>query len=548
MPKSISLNRLFLESWHPLFWIVAICSLIYFRSLFFGFVYFDDDKLILNNFNQLKDLKNLLLAFRTDMDWKSPGVYYRPFVTLSFMSDVLWNGSRPFGFHLSNILFHATSSCLLYKMFLILGHGSRRSFLFSLLFSLHPVLNHAVAFIPGRYDTLLGLITLISFLSFVLYLKKQKRHWLIIHFISYFAALFTKETAVIIPVIFAVYIFMFDNWRPYAKRTVFILSLWAIGLILFAIARNQVVRNIPIKFNSFAENAAGILSYIGKILIPFNLSVMPIPQNTNFIFGIASIIAFSLVFIIWRVKRPKYFMFGLTWFILFLAPTGIRVMDFPYLLEQRLYLPLMGFLLAFMESRIFEIKFISPLRIGFPAVMLILFFAISSNHINVFCTDMSFWHNAVKTSPDCCFAHMVLAQRHFARGNWKESEKEMLHAKHLDNNDPNICNDLGLLYYHQQMYSQAEKEFLFALAIDSLRPDTYLNLAKVQIKMDQLQNAELSLTRSLSCDPSSPEANNLLSFLYYASNRNELSLLHYQRAVSLGYPYDPKIVEMIKNK
>lgn len=55
-----------LKSWRPYFFLFALGFLIYSRTLFFDYTYFDDSTLILDKATVLADVKNVGQLFATD--------------------------------------------------------------------------------------------------------------------------------------------------------------------------------------------------------------------------------------------------------------------------------------------------------------------------------------------------------------------------------------------------------------------------------------------------------------------------------------------------
>ena len=67
--------------------IIAGCLpvLLYLQTLSFGFAYFDDDGLILNNLGFLSNAGNIGKAFLTDAFLRGFSSFYRPLQTVSYM-------------------------------------------------------------------------------------------------------------------------------------------------------------------------------------------------------------------------------------------------------------------------------------------------------------------------------------------------------------------------------------------------------------------------------------------------------------------------------
>src|SRR5256714_11417153 len=106
----------------------------------------------------------VLESFRHHLFLDSFSAHYRPVQNISYIFDYLiWN-TDPYGFHLSNVLWHVGSGILLYLLLARLLKGfigdSRRSFVSiaaffaALLWVVHPVHSAAVDYISGRADSL----------------------------------------------------------------------------------------------------------------------------------------------------------------------------------------------------------------------------------------------------------------------------------------------------------------------------------------------------------------------------------------------------------
>lgn len=92
---------------------------------------------------------------------KQARVFFRPIVLASYALDWRWTGGESWGFHLSNLLIHATNSFLLWL--LLRGWGVRvwAAWVAVVFFAVHPAQTETVAWISGRTDglCLLGLLS-----------------------------------------------------------------------------------------------------------------------------------------------------------------------------------------------------------------------------------------------------------------------------------------------------------------------------------------------------------------------------------------------------
>jgi len=75
--------------------VIIVPFLLYLSALRLGFVYFDDDILILGNFEKISHISNIGHAFRTDAFFASLSPYYRPLLNVSLMLDAAVGGKKP---------------------------------------------------------------------------------------------------------------------------------------------------------------------------------------------------------------------------------------------------------------------------------------------------------------------------------------------------------------------------------------------------------------------------------------------------------------------
>lgn len=110
--------------------------ILYLPTVFFGFSYFDDNVLILDNFDFLTNLSNFFQAFKEEV-FHIPNfsaAYYRPILTLSFMFDAQISGASPFFYHLTNVLYHTINSILVFIFLKKLKVSERIAFFFKFAF------------------------------------------------------------------------------------------------------------------------------------------------------------------------------------------------------------------------------------------------------------------------------------------------------------------------------------------------------------------------------------------------------------------------------
>ena len=225
------LNNFFASRKQQIFFLAVVITSLYFRSLSYQFIGFDEQSLLLEKKNFNKELSNIPKAFsqhvfQTEKYTESPGTtrFYRPLLTVSFILDAQFSGEKFSFFHFSNIFIHFTAVIGLLLVLLQLTNSPPLAFLFSLLFAVHPLLTQAIGWIPGRNDSLVSLFILWSFYfllktsspasSQLLSAKtlnereKERTRKIFLHIFFFALALFTKENALMFSLICAYYVML----------------------------------------------------------------------------------------------------------------------------------------------------------------------------------------------------------------------------------------------------------------------------------------------------------------------------------------------------
>ena len=525
------LNSFFLKGWHPYFWLGVICFFLYVKTIAFRLTYFDDNLLILDNYWFLRDFRNIFRCFRESVFLGGDDVFYRPLMLVSFMIDAHIGGVSQPVYHLTNILLHACATVVLFLLFMKLSCGRERAFFLSALFAVHPALTQAVAWIPGRNDTLFAVFCFSAFVFFMEFIETANlgRLWLFLLFFN--LALFTKETALMLIPAGYLYILMAAKNKLTPGRIYALVSGWLISLLLWFFLRSlsgvgvQKINAQDIR-TSLAEILPGIVQYIGKMVLPFNLSVYPIVRDTTLIYGCISIVLIAAALLLTPRERLKLSFFGLAWFFLFLLPPFL--LPDKMRLEHRLYVPIAGFLITLMEvdpSKIFVPK---KLLSVFGALVIALFAVITYIHSDNFTSRLVFWKSAVKNSPHSSSAHNGLALRYLEYGQKDLSEQELLKAIELVPGNVNAHINLGIAYTDKGTFKDAEREFNTA---NMLKPDMdvlYYNYGLLCFEEGRDKDAERCWKKTLQLNQNYVYAYRSLA-AYYFINGDAVGSVYYSQ-------------------
>jgi hypothetical protein len=320
----------------------AVACLVYLNS-FAGAFQFDDYNVILNN-----GAVHSWSAWSHDL---SHGI--RP--VLKFTFAVNWtSGLGLLGFHLLNLLTHATNTVFFYFI-------SRRitrdlpseapALCTALLFAVHPVQTEAVVYISGRSTSLMATFYLGSMLAYIRGSDAQGHFWS--HEVSpvlFIMGLLTKEIAIALPVVLLLWELAFGEQKRFAailKRQGIHWGLFAAALF-FLVAHPGYGPLLEYSFDirsmreTLLSQINGVFYLLSKLIVPYSLNIdpdLPVMSQWTVLLALKAGLLLSLICAgLMRLKRSPGFGFGILWFFIVLVPTNSLIPRLDLANERQLYL------------------------------------------------------------------------------------------------------------------------------------------------------------------------------------------------------------------
>jgi len=532
------------SQWISYILIILLGILTYGRTLTFGYVDYDDTFLIQRDQAFLRDLSNIPKAFTRDVFavkyYESSHAFYRPIMTLSLMIDTQIGTTNISVYRATNLLIHILCAIVLFHLMTNLGFSREIALIGSLIFTVHPVNAQAVAWVPGRNDSILALMCMLSLLFLVRFTDGYKIKDYLPHILFFLLALFTKEPAVFLIVLFILILFITHKW-PEKKNILLLISGWMVSMLLWFIMRRTAVSQSPVGVSDVIKsviiNLPGFIQYTGKIFIPLNLSVYPVRIDIPIIYGLISLAIILIIVITSKIKTRKgIILLGLMWYVVFLIPALISPEPGPQsiLLEHRLYLPFAGLIIGLMETRI--LKDLCTERLLRPLIIILLVMLISITYFrsSVYRDSLSFWKDAVRTSPTSPVAHINLGQQYFKLRDLDRAEEEAKKALSLDPETELAHNNLGIIYAVKRKFKEAEAEFRKELEINPDYEDALYNLGMIYYEQGEIEKAMKYWYRVLSINPYHIKTNKILALFYYKFGDIKRAKIHAQRLREQG--------------
>ncbi len=496
---------------------------LYGRTLFFDFTYLDERSLVLDRQAYLAQPSTLWKAFGDPYLKGSP--YYRPVITASFALDALWSGVKPFGYHLSNLLIHLAACLLVLAVLRGLCCGEGPSLLGALVFAVHPAAVEGATWIPGRNDMLFAVFALGAWLALIKEQERSSRIRRSLHLACFLGALFSKEAAVCLPLLFLAQLRLGGEgtrtvWRPWAWLG------WGCSVALFAAVRVGVMGatsgfladGVLTAFRRLPMLVAGL----GKLFVPLYYEVIATPSDVRLWTGfVAAAVILAAFAALGGGRRGRILLLALAAMLLPMA-ANLPGAD-KLVLESRLYPSVAG-------AALFLAEWLRPVRLARPAAVALAAAAVlalagrSFLYQGDFANVAVFTEAAVRQSPHSALAHL---QRglflEYARQDPAAGRAAYRRALEANPAEPMAHNNLGFSLMNAGQWAEAEGHFRSELALNPVNAKARYNLGVTLFALNRREEAQAEWLRLLRQEPDDLAAMAALVRSYSSAGRPELA-------------------------
>jgi len=561
--------------------IIAFCVpvLLYLQTLGFGFTYFDDDGIIIKNISFLSDLGNARKAFLTDAFVIKMSSFYRPLQTLSLMTDIkLAGGNHAWMYHLTNILILGLISCTLFLLLKRFFIPPTIALLGALIYCTHPLFVSTVAWIPARGDLLLLLFSLLPFLCLMDYLRNGKIKYLITHLVAFTVALYCKETAAFLPLIFIAYYFTFTTTKPFNKKYLLIILLYiACGIVWFWLRFNAVGDysnpNEVYGLAAILPNLRVIPEALAKVFLPFSFAPIPCFSLFNAIVGLGLIGIIIILFIRNNERTKKEKIFCLAWFLILMAPPMLYKHPYIDYMDHRFFLPMIGiliFVLFLIPKTWIEKGKVNSYWL--PLALIVLLSSFTFIKSRDYSDPITFYNSAISHNPNSAIAYYnrgyVKSNKSDYQGACEDFSKAIaispkfieaynnrgLAESSLGDNKAAIddytkaiviCPTYDMAYYNRGCekntmgdFSEAIADFDKALGLRPAYAEAYNNKGVSLYSMHNFQDAVTCFDKALAIRPDYAEAYNNKGLVKASLGDNKGAAEDYTKAIEMNPAYD----------
>jgi tetratricopeptide (TPR) repeat protein len=456
----------------------------------------------------------------------------------------LWD-KNPLGFHLVNVLLHAVSSLVLWRVLARLKvHGA---WLAAALFALHPVNVESVAWITERKNTLAMFFFSLTLLWHFTFEDTGRRGWYAAALTAFALALLSKTSVVPLPLV----LLAADGWRrgrlewkDLWRTAPYLVMAAVLALVTVWFQYNREIRTDIVRQDSFAGRLAGagwaVWFYLFKALVPLDLQFV-YPRwsidPSRVLSYVPGVLVIGAPLLCWRVRgtsRGRALLFGWVCFIAMLLPIlgflNIYFMRFSLVADHWQYFSILAplaLVAAIVDGR-------PPgIRLVISGVLLAGLGVLTWRQASIYRNPETLWRDTLQKNPTCWMAQNNLGDYLLSQNQIPEAIEHFQRALALLPDYPLAHFNLGRAYLAQGRPADAISEFRFALKQEPDLVRAHVNLAGVLVGKGNVDEAAAHLRTALILEPDNVEAQNDLGVILLSQGRTTEAFDQFQKVLEL---------------
>jgi len=559
--------------WVSIAFILCANAGVFFSALTNGFVYDDIDQIVDNPWiKDISHIPDILFSQAWSFEGRSSN-YYRPLAFLAYNVDYHLFGLDPWGWHLTNILMHASVSILVFLLaaFLIQRIDSRTAdaaielpgrvlvfpLLASLLFALHPINSEPVMWISSLSD--IG-FTLFFLLAFYTYVKERSGVNRLLSPLFFFFACLGKETALTLPImLFAYDAIVRREVKLSVQGFLELLKRYApfivVAFVYLALRTNAVGEFAPVQmhqelgaYGHFINVFPLFAQYLGKLALPINLTVFYEFHAIASLLSFKGLVAVTvtlgyLTACIRLAQENRMLTFLLIWIAIPLLPVlYIPALGENPFAERYLYLPSVGFaiLVSSISSLVFA-KFrashiAGPVMIGLIFLLAGVYAYGTVSRTPVWMSNITLWTDATRKSPNASTAHQNFAYALYRDNRFLEAIEKVKIAIRINPENAKAHYGLGATYALLHRIDEAIAEYKIATKLDPGNADMHFHLGQAYTQKGLWELSINEYQKTISVDDQYLDAYLAIGTAYQNTGNIDQAIFAFNKAILLN-PY-----------
>jgi tetratricopeptide (TPR) repeat protein len=524
--------------------LIAATVIAYLPVWHAGFIW-DDDSILVGN-PMIKAADGLSRFWCTT----EPPDYFPMTSTSLWLEWRLW-GDHPLGYHIINVLLHAASAVLWWRVLTRLRIPGAR--LAAAIFALHPVNVESVAWIAERKNTLAMFFYAWALLWYLRFEDTGQRRWYWLGAGAFLLALLSKTAPVALPVILLGVawwrrgrIARRDLWR---SAPFFAIAL-LLGLITVWFQYHRAIGPDIVRADSFWSRLAGagwaVWFYLSKALCPLNLMfVYPrwLIDGAKALSYVPGLLLIALFAVCWHYRRKggKLFLFSLGYFVLMLLPVlgflDIYFMRFSLVADHWQYFAVIGptalvagGLSATRRSFGGTKSFLLSLVCG---ALLATLGTLTWKQCHMFTDSLTLWRTTTARNSRSSLAQYNLGCVLLQAGHLEEAMANFQQALQIDPTFADAHSNLGNLLLQKGKVDEAIAHLQKAVEIRPEFAEARSNLGGALLRKGQTEEAAAQFGQALEIAPNDALTRYNLGSALLKSGRGDEAITQFQGVLDI---------------
>ncbi len=461
----------------------------------------------------------------------------------------LW-GAKPLGYHLINVLLHAASALLWWRVLARLKVPG--AWLAAAVFAVHPVNVESVAWVTERKNTLAMFFYALSLLGYLGFEDTGRRRWYGVALGAFMLALLSKTAPAPLPLVLLGLAWWRrgrvehrDLWRSVP----FFAVALVLGLVTIWFQYHRSIGTEIVRADTFVARVAGagwaVWFYLWKAMLPVNLMFV-YPRwhiaTTNLLSFVPGLLVVAGFVVCWFYRRQwgKPVLVALGYFVLMLLPVlgflNISFFRYSLVADHWQYFAILGPIALLVAGVLAALRRwqgnLPPLVQGSAAgLLLVMLGALTWRQCGMYQDMETLWRRTIDQNPKAVLAYHNLGFVLLQKGNLDDGIGYLREALALDPGLVEAHYNLGKALLQRNQPDAAIAEFRAALDIQPDHAFARNNLAMTLLQKGQSQEAYAQFQAVLEKHPDDALAHfNLGNFLYDRGQLDE-AIQHFQKAV-----------------
>jgi len=490
----------------------------------------------------------------------------RPVAHLSFALNYRFGGRDPFGYHVTNfliLLFSVPSAFwlafLLARTWLPPPEAKAAALGAAALWATNPLLTNGVTYVVQRMTSLCALFSILALACFLQGLRSRRWIW---HFVgagAWILALGTKETALLVPLLALLFLWLSPQKRPGKRRfgtlLISLVVLSQAALVALVTATNWYSGHAFTLVERLMTEGRVVLRYISLYLLPlpsrlnldydFPLSTAPLlPLSTIPAYLVHGLIILTALLV--HRKRPLLSFSLLAFYLLqLLESTSLPLI---IIFEHRAYLAAFFLSLAVMDLLLQVFARFRKVPVPQAALVSALLIAawwgtLTYQRNLVWADQVRLWNDVAAKSPGSARAHINLGVALLREGHAEEAAVHFRETLRLAPGLAEAHNNLANAVLQLGDAGAAERSLKEALRLDPELATAHNNLGNLLLQQGNPGGAAEHYREALRLKPWCAETRHNLGITLAGLGRTRESIEQYLLALE----YDPENAEIHYN-